>query len=293
MCQLWGHENTRVSPLLLYTERLSCAFLGLMNNFCTVLCCGTSGAAWLHHTAPAPHLHSIHTHTHTHTRLKSPTPRPLAAPPSRAFLPCQLLPWAKGCNKLLSPFWIQHRFVSIQWPITSSARLTCDETKTIHMKLVCTKLNECGLMSFRFKLRREERWCWNVSSFLEWQVCWCADLCVLWLKGWGEQEGELSGFSEWKKAGLLKITEISQSKNAFGCKANTNLFKMSGLYCHILLGASSFLCKMGDRFPMVFKQIGTFLQAAIVQPAVHLQLNKGKPQAPVLLICEAKHLLLS
>lgn len=65
-----------------------------------------------------------------------------------------------------------------------------------------------GFVAFKFKAGKEKKRCWNVSSILKWQTCWCGDLYVLWLKGWGAAGQMSRGYkltSEWKGRGSLGL----------------------------------------------------------------------------------------
>lgn len=184
------HVHARVCVcLFLYTEQFSCALLGLMNNFCTVLCCGTSGAARLHHTAPAPHLHSTHTHARTRTHTFTPTAPPI---PTSCNITLSAASPCGGMQQAAKLFLKQQQFPISQCHLTSSPRVTSGEGKqnvhgesnkrdlnsqtkqkkkakpksTTPAKLV-SRNPDCGWVTFKFKPphKKKRRNCAEMSAF--------------------------------------------------------------------------------------------------------------------------------
>ncbi len=74
----------------------------------------------------------------------------------------------------------------------------------------------CGFVAFKFAPRQEEKRCWNVSCFVEWQACWCADLYVLLLKGWGScgtNREEGSALPKWKGMDILSLAFSARTQS--------------------------------------------------------------------------------
>lgn len=194
-----------------------------MNNFCTVLCCGTSGAAWLHHTATAPHLHSKRTHSHFYTdEHQACARRPDTVHSARRFPVWRMQQAAKKTNKNKKKATaVFYYSVSSCFCFQSLRKLLSDAptnwTKSQARKNpLIPKLSpevdfknlNSGFVAFKFKAGKEKKRCWNVSFILKWQTCWCGDLYVLWLKGWGAAGQMSRGYkltSEWKGRGSLGL----------------------------------------------------------------------------------------
>lgn len=164
-------------------------------------------------------------HTHTFTPMST---KHAPAVPTPSILPDASL--RGGCNKLLKKQTKttkkqQQQFSITQCHLTSASGVyeNCSVTRQqteqrakqgknppipkLSPEVDFKNLNS-GFMAFKFKAGKEKKRCWNVSSILKWQTCWCGDLYVLWLKGWGAAGQMSRGYkltSEWKGRGGLAL----------------------------------------------------------------------------------------